>query len=165
MATQRTPAQRPGVEDWNIYTELEEDSDDDGLVEDSDDAAVSVTSPAPQVSSQNQPVLSEIDGNNVVSRPCLDDPDKLASQLENFHIVTPGKVNKTRGLKPRPTIDLSTFECPTRDQEDQESSEDPHEAEGDTPPENDLKTPEGLSRNNLPSPHLLTQQSLQTLPS
>ncbi|KAJ9165003.1 hypothetical protein NKR19_g756 [Coniochaeta hoffmannii] len=137
MATQGTPAKLPLVEDWNIYTELAEHSDDYGIVEDTGDAAASVTSPAPQVSSQKQPALNETDGNNIVSRPFPDDPDDLAAQLENFHIVTPGKINKTRGLKPRPTIDLSTFACPS---EDPESSKIPREAEGLTPAKRDIET-------------------------
>lgn len=104
MATLGTPFRRSRAEDFNIFD----------IQDDSDDATDSVFSPISDVSQRTKPVLIEAAGNHGVSQPS---PDDLASQLEDLHIVTPARINKTRGLKPRPTIDESTFDCPAEEQE------------------------------------------------
>lgn len=146
MATVGTPSKRFRAEDFNIF---------DSLFDDSDDAADSVTSPTLDVSEQTKHALSQVTGNQAV----LDlSPDDLASQLEALHIVTPARINKTRGLKPRPTIDQSTFDCPSEEQEN--SSKALHDAEGGAPADTAPEAPEGSSSNSMyqakSSHHLLT---------
>ncbi|OIW27514.1 hypothetical protein CONLIGDRAFT_435264 [Coniochaeta ligniaria NRRL 30616] len=124
MATLGTPFKRSHAGDLNIFD----------VLDDCDDTANS--SPIAIVSQQPAPVLSEIAANNGL---CRVSPDDLALQLEDFHIVTPAKINKTRGLKPRPTIDQSTFDFPT---EEQENSKLVREGGGPAPSETAPEAPE-----------------------
>lgn len=112
-----TPFKRSRLDNFNIYD----------VLDDSDDATDSPASSANgPVELQEHSALSEVPANEVhgVSRVS---PDDLALQLETFHIVTPTKINKTRGLRPRPTIDFSIFDHPA---EDQENSKAPGECGG-----------------------------------
>jgi hypothetical protein len=131
---------RSGVLD--IFDALTDSDDEFSIIEDIDDAALPVTSSSWKVSTQTQPVLGEVTGNSGVPRPSADD---LATQLEDFHIVTPGRVNKARGLKPRPTIDLTTFNCPSGGQENWVV---PQNAGDDNPAET---APEGRQGSSSPT--------------
>ena len=107
-----TPFGRSHIDNFNIFDALD----------DSDDGTNSPASrPSSTVSEEQQhPVLGEVRANKAqaVHRAS---PDDIALQLETFHIVTPTKANKTRGLKPRPTIDFSTFDLPAEEQENPET--------------------------------------------
>lgn len=129
MATLGTPFRRSRVEDFNIYD----------IQDDSDEATDSVLSASSDVSQQTKPVLTEATGNHSVSDPS---PDDLASQFEDLHIGTPAKINKTRGLKPRPIIDQSTFDCPAEEQENGKSL---HRTEGEAGAAAAPEAPKGSS--------------------
>jgi hypothetical protein len=120
MATLATPFRRSHLGDFNIFD----------ILDDSEDGAASKASTpiAPTLQQQQHSVLSEVAVNEVhgVARTS---PDDLALQLETFHIQTPARINKTRGLKPRPTIDSSTFDFPAQEQDNTEVSA-PELAEG-----------------------------------
>jgi hypothetical protein len=133
MATLGTPFKRAHVGDFNIFD----------VLDDSDDAT---NSPATAiVSQQPAPALREVAGNNShgISRIS---PDDLALQLEDFHIVTPAKINKTRGLKPRPIIDQSTFDFPA---EEQENSQLVSQGGGAVPSDTAPEASEGSSSNQI----------------
>ena len=84
------------------------------VLDDSDDGTTnSVCSPDQVDTPQPNPALSEVTA-NTVKDPVAED---LVLQLDNFHIVTPAKINKTRGLKPRPTLDQCIFGRPAEEQE------------------------------------------------
>ncbi|KAB5585910.1 hypothetical protein GE09DRAFT_43987 [Coniochaeta sp. 2T2.1] len=105
MATVMTPFKRTShIRESTIFDVL--DDSDDGTTN-------SVCSPIQVDTPEPNPALGEVTA-NTVNDPAAED---LALQLDNFHIVTPAKINKTRGLKPRPTLDQSIFGRPAEEQE------------------------------------------------
>lgn len=104
MAPFGTSFKRSRAGDFNIFDVLDE----------SDDTTNS--SPISIVCHKPPTALSEVEGNSIHGHSRIS-PDDLAFQLENLHLATPVKINKTRGLRPRPTIGLSTFDFPAEEQE------------------------------------------------
>lgn len=128
MATLGTPFKGSRARDLNIFDVLD-DCDD---TSNSSPIAIDSQQPGPSV-------LSEVAANNCHGASRFS-PDDLALQLEDFHIVTPAKINKTRGLRPRPTIDQSTFDFPA---EEQENSKLVSGSGGAKPQDTDFEAAEG----------------------
>lgn len=143
MAPFGTSFERSRAGDFNIFDVLDE----------SDDTTNS--SPISIFCHKPPPALSEVEGNSCHG-PSRLSADDLAFQLENLHLATPVKINKTRGLRPRPTIGLSTFDFPA---EEQENSDLVSEGGGAAPSDTASEASEGSSSKHLVDKTSLTDQA------